>query len=124
MTKKILKKEDRLDVMDIWQHSVGLLNNIFDITDYFKNDEIGLSAQVRMESYEVMNNITKAVKMQTPSDIRYFLMKAVQTLNELSATFVIAHQMGNVRTDIHQRTADGYRMLERKINRLIVDIKH
>lgn len=75
----------------VWQKSVKLVGDIYELTGQFPKEEIfGLSSQMKRASVSIPSNIAEGSKRGTTKDFKHFLIIAYGSGSELETQVEIA----------------------------------
>ena len=78
----------------VWQKSVQLVINIYEITEKFPKEEIyGLTNQIRRAAVAIPSNIAEGYRRNSKKEYRQFLAIAYSSAAELETQFIIAKKL-------------------------------
>lgn len=81
--------------LDVWQKSIALVQKIYELSKTFpKNEEYGLTNQMRRAAISVPSNISEGAARQTKKEFVQFLHMAQGSLSELDTHLEIAIKLG------------------------------
>jgi four helix bundle protein len=77
--------------LKIWQRSMDLAVNVYNIVDTFpKEEKYGLSAQIKRSAVSIPSNISEGAGRATNKQFKYFLEVAMGSNNELQTQLELA----------------------------------
>ena len=81
--------------MEIWQRSVSLVEEIYNITQKFPKEETyGLTGQVRRAAVSIPSNIAEGFARFYNNEYKQFLFISLGSCAELSTQLIIAERLG------------------------------
>lgn len=84
----------------VWQRSIDLVKSVYRLTSSFPSAEnFGLTAQMRRCAISVPSNIAEGAARNSKKEFLHFLGIARGSLSELETQFIIAEELGYVRTE-------------------------
>lgn len=79
--------------LSVWQKSIDLALNIYDLTDHFpKEEKFGLSLQMRRACVSIPSNLAEGAGRQTNGEFRHFIGIAQGSCFELETQLILAHR--------------------------------
>ncbi len=79
----------------VWQGAMDLVSEIYAVTaDFPKNEQFGLTAQLRRAAVSVASNIAEGCARGGTKELLYFLNVASGSLSEIDTQVEIAHRLG------------------------------
>ncbi|MFN8251158.1 MAG: four helix bundle protein [Ferruginibacter sp.] len=103
----------------IWQKSVALVTNIYDVTGGFPSSEIyGLTNQLRRCAVSIPSNIAEGYGRNSTGDYKRFLQIAVGSLYELQTQIEIAFNLAYILKEQY----NGLISLSTEIDKMIYSI--
>ena len=94
----------------IWQDSIKLVKDIYDLVRYFPKDEIfGLTSQIKRSAVSIPSNIAEGKGRQTKKEFVNFLHISLGSLYELKTQLIIAKEL---------KIIEDFNDIEKDINRL------
>jgi len=108
--------------MDIWNMSISLVEEIYELTQTFPSEEkFGLTSQMRRSAVSVPSNTAEGAARNSEKDFIRFLAIARGSLMELDTQLIISDRLGFlIRTqDLEERIEHIFA----KINALITTLK-
>jgi len=77
--------------LDVWQKSVDLVQKIYELVNLFpRNEEYGLSSQMRRAAISIPANIAEGAARQTRKEFIHFLHMSQGSLSELDTHLEIS----------------------------------
>jgi four helix bundle protein len=108
----------------IWQKSMLLVMNIYEITRDFPNSEIyGLTSQLRRSAISIPSNIAEGYGRKSTNDYKRFLQIAVGSLYELQTQIEIAFNLKYLGEQKHQEIIDLSIEIDKMLYSIIQKIK-
>lgn len=84
-----------------WQEGKCLVITAYAATGPFPaNEQFGLTSQIRRAAVSVPANIAEGFARRTSKDKRGFYQTALASLSELESHFLIAHELGFLKSDL------------------------
>ncbi len=100
----------------IWQDSIDLVENIYLETKSFpKNEEYGLTSQMRRCSVSVPSNIAEGSGRGSDKDFKRFLSISLSSSFELETQLIIANRLGFVESGNFENSIEKIRKLQKMI---------
>jgi four helix bundle protein len=100
----------------IWQDSIDLVEDIYLETKNFpKNEEYGLTSQMRRCSVSVPSNIAEGSGRGTDKDFKRFLSISLSSSFELETQLIIANRLGFIESKNFEKSAEKVRKLQKMI---------
>jgi len=89
--------------LDVWQKSMELVREIYQITTAFpKNEEYGLRSQMRRAAVSVPSNLAEGAARKGKNEFKQFLNIAQGSLSELDTQVELAHMLGYMASERHR----------------------
>jgi four helix bundle protein len=108
----------------IWQKSMLLVMNIYEITRDFPNSEIyGLTSQLRRSAISIPSNIAEGYGRKSTNDYKRFLQISVGSLYELQTQIEIAFNLKYLGKQKHQEIIDLSIEIDKMLYSIIQKIK-
>jgi four helix bundle protein len=108
----------------IWQKSMLLVMNIYEITKVFPNSEIyGLTSQLRRSAISIPSNIAEGYGRKSTNDYKRFLQIAVGSLYELQTQIEIAFNLKYLGEQKHPEIIDLSIEIDKMLYSIIQKIK-
>jgi four helix bundle protein len=83
--------------LHVWQKSIGLVVEIYKITDKFPSSEkFGLVSQMRRAAVSIPSNIAEGYERKTPKDKANFFTQAQSSGGELSTQLLISYKLAYI----------------------------
>lgn len=83
--------------MKVWQESIELVKEVYDLlTDFPKNEEYGLSLQIRRAVVSIPSNIAEGCGRGTNKELYHFLNIASGSLAEVETQLYISYTLGYI----------------------------
>ena len=103
--------------LDVWQKSIKLAKNIYEITEKFLPREVyGISNQLRRSAISVASNIAEGQARNSKKEFKYFLGISLGSLAELETLLTIAREINYISeillTDLLSITDEITRMVK------------
>ena len=114
-----MKIHDYLRLL-VWQKSIGLVENIYKVTNSFPKAEIyGLKSQIRRAAISVPSNIAEGSKRGTSKDFANFLRTALGSTSELETQLILAMRLKLLLGKEGGTILEELGIISRMINKLI-----
>ena len=99
--------------LEIWQKSIDLIKDMYDMTANFPNEEMfGLTSQIRRAAISIPSNIAEGAARQSRKENIRFLYVALGSLSELETQLIIADKLNY---PVKQDNFDDIETLRRKM---------
>jgi four helix bundle protein len=109
--------------LKIWQRSVKLVGQIYEITKKFPRDErFGLVLQIRRSSISIPSNIAEGFARRGNKEYRHFLCISLGSCAELITQLVISSNLKYIRKDEMDELLDEIVQISKMIMGLIKKI--
>ena len=83
--------------LKVWQESIELVKEVYDLlTDFPKNEEYGLSLQIRRAVVSIPSNIAEGCGRGTNKELSHFLNIALGSLVEVETQLYISYTLGYI----------------------------
>ena len=83
--------------LKVWQESIELVKEVYDLlTDFPKNEEYGLSLQIRRAVVSIPSNIAEGCGRGTNKELYHFLNIASGSLAEVETQLHISYTLGYI----------------------------
>ena len=83
--------------LKVWQESIELVKEVYDLlTDFPKNEEYGLSLQIRRAVVSIPSNIAEGCGRGTNKELYHFLNIASGSLAEVETQLYISYTLGYI----------------------------
>ena len=83
--------------LKVWQESIVLVKEVYDLlTDFPKNEEYGLSLQIRRAVVSIPSNIAEGCGRGTNKELYHFLNIASGSLAEVETQLFISYTLGYI----------------------------
>ncbi|MFH1233175.1 MAG: four helix bundle protein [Patescibacteria group bacterium] len=105
----------------VWQKSIGLVVEIYQITKHFPKEELyGLTIQIRRCAISIPSNISEGRGRGTRKDFAQFLRIALGSANELQTQIEIAKRLNYIQENkkTNELLIEIIKMLNSMINKL------
>ena len=110
--------------LHIWQDSMNLVTEIYQVTKHFpKNEKFGLTSQIRRAAVSIPSNIAEGQARNSPKDFARFLSIAMGSLCEMETQLIIAQNLGFINANTIETLLDKAdkigamtRNLQKKLN--------
>lgn len=81
--------------MDVWKKAIGLVTNIYTITNKFPKEEMyGITSQIRRAAVSIPSNIAEGAARQSDKELIQFLHIALGSVAETETQLTIATNIG------------------------------
>ncbi|PXY45780.1 four helix bundle protein [Flavobacterium hydrophilum] len=108
----------------IWQKSMNLVTEIYQITNSFPKEEIyGLSSQIRRSSISIPSNIAEGYGRNGNSELLRFLNISISSLFEMQTQLEISFNLKYITEYQFSKTNGESRELERMLSAFIKKLK-
>ena len=108
----------------IWQKSMVLVTNIYQLTNSFPKEEIyGLTSQIRRSSVSIPGNIAEGYGRDGNKDYLKFLNIAIASLFEIQTQLEIAFNLKYINEIQFNKIHEESREIERMLSSFIRKIK-
>ncbi|MBF4465490.1 four helix bundle protein [Flavobacterium sp. LC2016-12] len=108
----------------IWQKSMNLVTEIYQITNSFPKEEIyGLSSQIRRSAISIPSNIAEGYGRDGNSDYLRFLNISISSLFEIQTQLEISYNLKYINQIQFNKTNGESREIERMLSAFIRKIK-
>ena len=110
--------------LDVWQKSIELVQNIYELTKNFPSSEIyGLTSQMRRAVISIPSNISEGAARQTKKEFIQFLHVAQGSLSELDTHLEIAKRLGYIKGNLLDDIYPLMNDIDKMITGLIKSLK-
>ncbi|SHM16792.1 four helix bundle protein [Flavobacterium saccharophilum] len=108
----------------IWQKSMSLVTEIYQLTNSFPKEEIyGLSSQIRRSAISIPSNIAEGYGRDGNSDYLRFLNISISSLFEIQTQLEISYNLKYINQIQFNKTNGESREIERMLSAFIRKIK-
>jgi len=108
----------------IWQKSMNLVTEIYQLTNSFPKEEIyGLSSQIRRSAISIPSNIAEGYGRDGNSDYLRFLNISISSLFEIQTPLEISYNLKYINQIQFNKTNGESREIERMLSAFIRKIK-
>jgi four helix bundle protein len=108
----------------IWQKSMNLVTEIYQLTNSFPKEEIyGLSSQIRRSAISIPSNIAEGYGRDGNSDYLRFLNISISSLFEIQTQLEISYNLKYINQIQFNKTNGESREIERMLSAFIRKIK-
>nr|WP_294781541.1 four helix bundle protein [uncultured Flavobacterium sp.] len=108
----------------IWQRSMNLVTEIYQITNSFPKEEIyGLSSQIRRSSISIPSNIAEGYGRNGNTELLRFLNISISSLFEMQTQLEISFNLKYITEYQFSKTNGESRELERMLSAFIKKLK-
>jgi four helix bundle protein len=108
----------------IWQKSMNLVTEIYQLTNSFPKEEIyGLSSQIRRCSVSIPSNIAEGYGRESDKDLLRFLNISVGSLFEMQTQLEIAKNISYLKEQDFNNLYEDSREVERMLVSFIKKVK-
>ena len=95
----MVKIQNFKDLM-IWQRSISLVEEVYDITRHFpKEESYGLTSQIRRSAVSIPSNIAEGFGRFHNNEYKQFLFISLGSCAELSTQVIIAERLGYLKRE-------------------------
>ena len=86
--------------MLIWQRSIKLVENIYQVTINFPKQEIySLGSQIKKSAVSILSNIAEGFARNHNKEYRQFLFIALGSGDELTTQLILARNLSSIKND-------------------------
>jgi four helix bundle protein len=111
--------------LKIWNRSIELVKDIYDITSLFPKDEnYGLTSQIRRSAISIPSNIAEGFTRYYKKEFRQFLYIALGSCAELETQLVIAYKLNYLKANIKSKISNDLEIICKMITNLIKKINN
>lgn len=108
----------------IWQKSMNLVTEIYQLTNSFPKEEIyGLSSQIRRSSISIPSNIAEGYGRNGNTELLRFLSISISSLFEMQTQLEISFNLKYITEYQFSKTNEESRELERMLSAFIKKLK-
>ena len=119
----MLKSSSFRDLV-VWQRSMDLVEQIYEISKRFSADErFGLTSQIRRAAVSVPSNIGEGSRRKKRNVFRHFLDIALGSQAEVEVQLEIAYRLKFLSAADYKRTQAAVEEIGRMLNGLITSIR-
>jgi four helix bundle protein len=80
--------------LKVWQQGIALVKEVYEITkDFPKEEQYGLSAQMRRAAISIPSNIAKGFRRRSAKEHKQFLSIALGSCAELETQIIISKEL-------------------------------
>ena len=91
----------------VWQKSIDLVAEVYDIVKSFPKEEIfGLTSQMRRAVSSIPTNIAEGCGRASNKDFAHFLQIAIGSATEVEYQLLLAHDINYINDDDYQALTD------------------
>jgi len=102
--------------LEVWKRSIKLGKRVYEIIEVFpKNENYGLSSQLRRAVVSISSNIAEGCGRRTSKDTVQFLYIAVGSVNEVESQLCIAREFGYLEDDVLRKLTDELREINKML---------
>jgi len=106
--------------LEVWQVSVGMASEIYDITRSFPKEEIySLTSQIRRAAISIPANIAEGWGRNMTKEYIQFLRVARGSLSELETRLIISNNLSYMDSDSLDALSNTIRRLSSMLNSMI-----
>jgi len=111
--------------LKIWNRSIKLVKDIYDITSLFPKDEnYGLTSQIRRSAISIPSNIAEGFTRFYNKEFRQFLYIALGSCAELETQLVIANRLNYLEAGIKSKISNNLEIICKMMTNLIKKINN
>ena len=108
----------------VWQKSLILSKNIYNVTELFPKSEIyGLSNQLRRASVSIMSNIAEGFSRKSLKENIQFLSIAFGSTSEVEAQLILAEELNFVKKEDNKKLQDLLVEIRKMLNKVMSILK-
>ena len=110
--------------LEIWQRSIGLVEEIYRITKSFPQEETyGLSSQLRRAAISIPSNIAEGFARASEKEYKQFLYVSLGSCAEVSTQITIADRLGYLKQEKADVLSDEVEQISKMTMGLIKKLK-
>jgi len=110
--------------LEIWQRSIGLVEEIYRITKSFPQEETyGLSSQLRRAAISIPSNIAEGFARASEKEYKQFLYVSLGSCAEVSTQITIADRLGYLKQEKADVLSDEVKQISKMTMGLIKKLK-
>ena len=110
----------RYSDLDVWKHSIELVQNIYELTKSFPQSEVyGLTSQIRRSSVSVPANIAEGWGRRKTKAFVQFLSISSGSLYELETLLIIAEKQNYINKKTLENLLNEIEIIGKMLNSLI-----
>ena len=110
--------------LEIWQRSIGLVEEIYRITKSFPQEETyGLSSQLRRAAISIPSNIAEGFARSSEKEYKQFLYVSLGSCAEVSTQITIADRLGYLKQEKADVLSDEVEQISKMTMGLIKKLK-
>ncbi len=100
----------------VWQKSIDLTVEIYNVLSVFPNDEnFGLISQMKRASVSVPSNIAEGASRNSNKEFKHFLSISLGSIFELETQLIISNKLGLISNEISQQLNDKITDIQKMI---------
>jgi len=127
ISKSLKKLEDYMHhfkELNVWQKSIQLATDIYDLTSNYPNQETyGLTSQIRRCTISISSNIAEGAGRFSKKEFRHFLNIAYGSSFELETQLIISKNLKYVDDDSFETLNNKITDVQKMLYKLIKSIK-
>ena len=109
--------------LDVWQRSVDLAANLYDVTRGFpRSEDYGITSQMRCAAVSIASNIAEG-HARPGREFGRFLGIALGSLAELETQLEIAHRIGYLTAEDHDKVGSELEIIGKQLNSLMQRVR-
>jgi four helix bundle protein len=113
-------KIDSYRDLSVWRKSVGLVTDIYKVTQAFPKEEVySLTTQIRRAAVSVPSNIAEGWGRNTTKEYIQFLTIARGSLLELETQLIISHNLNYITGQSLQKILEKTQEINKMLNALM-----
>lgn len=110
--------------LKVWQYSVDLAADIYQITKSFPRDEIfGLVSQMRRAAVSISSNIAEGYGRGTNKEILHFLYISSGSASELDTQIILSFRFGLIDSNRYETLSCQITTIRKMLSSLIASVK-
>lgn len=109
--------------LEIWKRGMSLVENIYEITRNFpKEEQYGLSVQMRRSSISVPSNIAEGFTRKQTKEFKRFLNISLGSLAELETQIILSFRLKYITEEIIKELLNETGILGKMTNKFMMNM--
>ena len=111
--------------LDVWNKSVELVTEVYEITKNFPKDEMfGLTSQIRRSAVSIPSNIAEGSARKGNKEFAQFLYISLGSAAELETQFIIANNLKYMSSNEYESIIDDLSDIRKMLSGLIKYVRN